>query len=259
MFEKVSTRLCSRVFGIACCLSNVASYETRLFFLGGTLCTRAGRRANPQTTTLIHSPFTFLCPPQVVVIDGKGHLLGRLAATVAKELLKGQRIVIVRAEEINISGTLGRNYMLWEHYLNKRMNTNPRRGPFHYKAPARIFWRTVRGMIPHKTVHGAQALDRLKAFEGIPAPYDKVKRVVAPGALTVIRLKPGRKFCRVGDLSKRLGWKWAELVEKLEKKRLTRDAAWAKTQAQIKKIKATAVSKDEKLAPLNAKLAEYGF
>lgn len=39
-----------------------------------------------------------------VVIDGKGHLLGRLASTVAKQLLGGQRIIVVRCEALNISG-----------------------------------------------------------------------------------------------------------------------------------------------------------
>jgi large subunit ribosomal protein L13Ae len=43
-------------------------------------------------------------PFQQVVIDGKGHLLGRLASTVAKQLLNGQKIVIVRCEALNISG-----------------------------------------------------------------------------------------------------------------------------------------------------------
>lgn len=40
----------------------------------------------------------------VIVIDGKGHLLGRLASTVAKQLLNGQKIVVVRCEALNISG-----------------------------------------------------------------------------------------------------------------------------------------------------------
>ena len=44
-----------------------------------------------------------------VVIDGKGHLLGRLASIVAKQLLNGQKIVVVRCEEINISGSFFRN------------------------------------------------------------------------------------------------------------------------------------------------------
>jgi large subunit ribosomal protein L13Ae len=35
----------------------------------------------------------------------RGHLLGRLASIVAKELLLGQRIVIVRAEELNLSAS----------------------------------------------------------------------------------------------------------------------------------------------------------
>lgn len=41
---------------------------------------------------------------QQVVIDGKGHLLGRLASIVAKQLLNGQKIVVVRCEALNISG-----------------------------------------------------------------------------------------------------------------------------------------------------------
>ena len=39
-----------------------------------------------------------------ITIDGKGHLLGRLASTVAKQLLNGQKIVVVRCEALNISG-----------------------------------------------------------------------------------------------------------------------------------------------------------
>lgn len=39
------------------------------------------------------------------VIDCRGHLLGRLASVIAKELLNGQPIVAVRCEEINQSGS----------------------------------------------------------------------------------------------------------------------------------------------------------
>jgi len=46
---------------------------------------------------------------KVVIVDGRGHLLGRLASILAKELLNGQKVVVVRCEEINISGSLFRN------------------------------------------------------------------------------------------------------------------------------------------------------
>ena len=36
--------------------------------------------------------------------------------------------------------------------------------------------RVVRGMVPHKSARGAEALKRLKVFEGVPPPYDKVNQ-----------------------------------------------------------------------------------
>lgn len=39
------------------------------------------------------------------IIDGRDHLLGRLASVVSKELLAGQSIVIVRCDEICVSGS----------------------------------------------------------------------------------------------------------------------------------------------------------
>lgn len=72
-------------------------------------------------------------------------------------------------------------------------------------------------MIPHKTARGAAAMERLKVFEGVPPPYDKVKRVVVPQALRVLRLKPGRKYCTVGRLSHEVGWKYQDVVARYAK------------------------------------------
>lgn len=41
---------------------------------------------------------------QRIIIDGRNHLVGRLASIVAKYLLQGGKVVIVRCEELNISG-----------------------------------------------------------------------------------------------------------------------------------------------------------
>lgn len=60
-------------------------------------------------------------------------------------------------------------------------------------------------MVPHKTKRGAAALERLKVFEGVPAPYDRVKRLVVPEALQVLRLQTGHRFCKLGDLSAAVG------------------------------------------------------
>ena len=59
----------------------------------------------------------------------------------------------------------------------------------------------MRRMVPHKGKRGAAALERLKCFDGVPAPYDKVKRLVVPDALKALRLQQGHRFCKLGDLS----------------------------------------------------------
>lgn len=130
-----------------------------------------------------------------IVIDGKGHLLGRLASIVAKQLLWGQKIVVVRCEEIMISGNFHRAKLKYLSFLRKRCNVKPARGPFHLRAPSKIFWRTVRGMLPHKTHRGALALRRLKCRDGVPQPYDRTKRMCVPSALRYLALKPRRKYC----------------------------------------------------------------
>ena len=119
--------------------------------------------------------------------------MGRLASIVAKFILNGNKVVVVRCEGINMSGNFYRNKLKYLKFLRLRCNVKPLRGPFHFRAPGKIFWRTVRGMVPHKTERGKAAMKRLVTYEGIPPPYDKKKRMVVPAALKVLRLKPGRK------------------------------------------------------------------
>jgi large subunit ribosomal protein L13Ae len=82
---------------------------------------------------------------KTVVIDGKGHLLGispvlstvltaagRLASIVAKQILNGQHVVVVRCEELNISGEFFRNKLKFHAYLHKRCRYNPTRVPLTY-------------------------------------------------------------------------------------------------------------------------------
>ena len=193
-----------------------------------------------------------------IVIDGRGHLLGRLASKVTKEILGGQKVVIVRAELLLRSGSLFRNKLKFHEFLNKGMNTNPRRGQFHFRTPSRIFWRTVRGMLPHKTPKSAAALGRLKVFEGIPYPYDQKRRLVVPDALKVLRLKSHRKFHVLGDLAAKIGWTRKDLVSRLEEKRKVKAEKYY--QGKQKKVKAREQARKHKdLVKVNEELAKYGF
>ncbi|MCL4116488.1 UNVERIFIED_CONTAM: hypothetical protein GTU68_046065, partial [Idotea baltica] len=170
----------------------------------------------------------------------------------------GQRIVVVRCEGINVTGSLFRNKVKFSEFLRKRLLTNPRRTFIHYRAPSRIFWRSVRGMIPHKIARGAEAMGRLKVFEGVPAPYDTTKRQVVPDALRCVKLTSFRKFCKLGDLSSQVGWGKQELIEKLENKRKDRAATWHKRRI-AKAASARKTRNQTEISKIRSQLAEYGY
>jgi len=196
----------------------------------------------------------------VIKIDGAGHMMGRLAATVAKAVLEGNRVVVLRAELINISGNFYRNKLKYLSFLRKRCNVNPARGPFHYRAPSEIFKRTVRGMVPHRTERGKESLRRLKVFEGIPPPYDQKKRVVVPQAMRIMCLKPGRNYCYLGRLSEEVGWKYQTVVRELEKKRRMKTAVREKKRKLKRRLTRLASEKIQKrAAPLLATIKSYGY
>eukprot|EP00127_Corallochytrium_limacisporum_P000045 Clim_evm24s2 gene=Clim_evmTU24s2 len=197
---------------------------------------------------------------KVIVIDGKGHLLGRLASIVAKEILSGQNVVVVRCEEIEQTGKFIRNKLKYLSFLRKRTNVNPDKGPIHFRAPSKIFWRTVRGMIPHKTQRGKAAMDRLKVFDGVPPPYDKMKRMVVPDALRVLRLRPDRKYCKIGRISHEVGWKYQDVVATLEEKRKVKAQAYYERKKELAKIRSQAEkNKASELEGINGELAQFGY
>merc|ERR1712049_57102 len=149
---------------------------------------------------------------QPIVIDGRGHLLGRLASLVAKTLLQGQRVVVVRCEGINISGNFYRNKLKFLAYLKKRCNVNPARGPFHFRAPSKQFWRVVKGM-------------------------------VVPSALRIVRLHATRKYCSLDRLSHEVGWKYQSVVATLEARRIAKSAEFYARKKATAKLRAQAKAK----------------
>ena len=195
-----------------------------------------------------------------IVIDGKGHIMGRLAAIVAKNLLGGQRIVVVRVEKLVLTGLLfnrRKDYLEWK---NKQSNTNPRKGgPYHYKTPTRLFWKAVRGMLPHKSARGTAALERLKIFEGMPHPYSTMKKQCVPKALKTVRLNRGRKSCLLGDLCSSVGWNYGPTVEKLEKKRMEKGETYYQNKSKLERVVAQETQKLPEVNKLKKQLEGLGY
>ncbi|MCK4474402.1 50S ribosomal protein L13 [Candidatus Bathyarchaeota archaeon] len=138
------------------------------------------------------------------IINAEGLILGRMASTVAKRLLRGETITIVNAEKAVISGKRKSKVRAAKEFLQVG---HPRKGPFHYRRPDRIVRKTVRGMLPYKQPKGKQAYKRLKVFTGAP------EQVKDQEMETVAEAHAGKLTCpyfTVGELAREIGWSASE-------------------------------------------------
>jgi large subunit ribosomal protein L13 len=136
----------------------------------------------------------------MAVIDATGLVLGRMAVNVAKRALKGEEIDIVNAEKAII---IGSKDSIMETYRHKYYVGGVRKGPWYSRMPDKMVKRSIRGMIPYRTGHGADALDRIKVYIGVPAEFRAAKLQIVEGAK-----KSPVKFMTIGDISKELGVKF---------------------------------------------------
>jgi large subunit ribosomal protein L13 len=99
------------------------------------------------------------------VIDATGCTMGRLSSYVAKELLNGERIAIVNAENTYVSGS--RDFLINEYKRRRDLGTQ-RKGPFFPRMPDKMLKRTIRDMLPYQKPRGREAYRNLRVYIGVP-------------------------------------------------------------------------------------------
>ncbi len=139
------------------------------------------------------------------IINAEGLILGRLASKVAKTLLEGEEVVIVNADKAIITGNKDDIFAKYKQRTELRTRSNPRKGPFYPKRSDEIVRRTIRGMLPWKTVRGRSAYRRLKVYAGIPKEFQ------GRDFETIIEADASRlatpKYVTVGEVARFLGGK----------------------------------------------------
>jgi len=139
-----------------------------------------------------------------IIVNAEGLILGRMASTVAKRLLKGETITIVNAEKAVISGKRKSKVREAKEFLEVG---HPRKGPVHHRRPDRIVRRTVRGMLPYKKPKGKQAYKRLKVFVGAPEKFGGQTMETLADANAEKLTCP---YFTVAELAKEIGWEMSK-------------------------------------------------
>ena len=135
----------------------------------------------------------------MMIYDADNQILGRIASVIAKQLLKGENVIVVNSEKALVSGNPKNKQKF---YYERIKRGDPIHGPFFPKNPDAIFKRAVRGMLPWDRPRGREAYKNLKVFVGIPEKYknEKMERIKVADAS---KLKC--KTIILKDLSKNLG------------------------------------------------------
>lgn len=106
------------------------------------------------------------------IIDGKGIVMGRLASFVAKEVLKGEEVVIVNCNEVIITG--GKKNIEEEFKEKRSRFGSSQKGPKHHKVSEKIVKRAIRGMLPSpREGRGKIALARIKCYNKVPKEFER--------------------------------------------------------------------------------------
>jgi large subunit ribosomal protein L13 len=135
------------------------------------------------------------------IYDAENQIVGRLATAIAKDLLKGENVVVVNAEKAVLSGS---PRFKKEFYLQRIQRGSPKHGPFFPKQPDGIFRRAVRGMLPWDKPKGREAFKRLKVYVGVPEEF-KNKKFEKIANADANKLKC--KYITLGELSLEIGGK----------------------------------------------------
>ena len=142
--------------------------------------------------------------PSVRYVDASGQIAGRLCSKISKQLLNGDRVVVVNAERTLVSGKRDSVMRSWLEYLKIASVVHPKHGPFHPRTPDGIVTRMVRGMIPRRKPKGRAAMRRLRVYVGVPEEYTKIK---FQGFDDAVATKPPAYYVSVNEIAKGIGWK----------------------------------------------------
>jgi len=137
------------------------------------------------------------------IYNAQDTILGRLATTVAKDVMLGEEVHIINCEKAVISG---RKVATVDNERTRRLRKGyPLKSAKFSRLPDRYVRRTIRGMLPWKFARGKEAFDRIHCHISIPVGLqDKINTAISLTKESKKKL-PTLKYITVGEVCKQLG------------------------------------------------------
>jgi len=134
-----------------------------------------------------------------MIIDGTDLILGRLATYVAKQALLGEKIDVVNAEKVIVTGNKVTTFNKYKDRVKMGDNV---KGPFIPRLPDRLLRRAIRGMLPYKQEKGRLAFKRVMCYVGLPEKFKDQKLETIKNA-HITKMK-NLKYTTIEKISKQI-------------------------------------------------------
>lgn len=114
---------------------------------------------------------------EVMVVDCRDRVMGRLGSQVAKMLLNGNRVVLINSEKLFIIGHIRNLLANYKRRFELQDKANPEHSPYWSRRPDLFVKRVIRGMLPYKQPKGKKAFKLLRVYVGVPEEFKGAKVV----------------------------------------------------------------------------------
>jgi large subunit ribosomal protein L13 len=101
---------------------------------------------------------------KTLIFDAENAIVGRMGTVVAKELLRGNKVIVLNSEKAIITGN--KDDIIDKVKILRKKGGSSTRGPKISKMPDRLLKRMIRGMLPWDRSRGREAWRRLTCYVG---------------------------------------------------------------------------------------------
>lgn len=141
---------------------------------------------------------------KTVFVDAKGMVAGRLATHIAQKIIKGEKVIVVNAEEAIVVG--GRESVMekYKRRVDAAVKSNPNYGPKYSRVPSRMFRKMVRNMLPTTKRAKERIIKSLMVYNAVPKEYASEKLAVFEQA----RCNERQSYMTFKQIGQLLGGRW---------------------------------------------------
>lgn len=139
-----------------------------------------------------------------MIVDVKGLIAGRIASTIAKAVTKGERVIVLNAEEAVIVGNPEATMEKYNVRTHVKVHSNPHFGPKYERIPSKMFRRMVKGMLSNKPRTSVK-------YTRLVTVYNKTPKLVPTGEIKTFeefRNNERHRSMTLGEIASALGGKW---------------------------------------------------